>query len=277
MEYSFNNMTNKLNKNNFNFKKKFGQNFIVDKNTITNIVDKSQVDKEVLVIEVGPGAGSLTYELAKKAGQVIAFEIDETLKEILSSNLKEFDNVEIIYEDFLTVDVQKYLNQYNYKKIYLIANLPYYITTPIVTKVIESKLSVDKICIMVQKEVGDRFNATVRTKSYNSLTVYLNYYFNIKKLMTVSKNIFIPKPKVDSVVVEMVRKDEKLKLINEELFFKLVKDSFKQKRKTIKNNLNNYDLNKIKEYLEKNNYSLTSRAEELPLEIYVGLANEISK
>ena len=227
----------------FNFKKKFGQNFIIDENIVNQIVEKSEIDDSTLVIEIGPGSGALTYKLAKKAKNVLCYEIDTSLKEILENNLNGLSNVKIKFEDFLLSNPQNEIKNYDYKKLYVVANLPYYITTPIIMKIIE-ELDVDKIVVMVQKEVGNRFKAKPNTKEYNSLSVYLNYYFNIKKICDVSRNVFIPKPNVDSIVV-LFEKKEKLKVNDEKFFFKLVKDSFKQKRKTLKNNLVDYDLKKI--------------------------------
>lgn len=275
MKYSPKEMNSFLNENNFNFKKKFGQNFIIDENVIESALSSIELDKETLVIEVGPGAGSLTYKLAKYASKVLCYEIDGTLKDILDNNLKEYDNVEIIFDDFLKRDVLKDLEKYEYKKLYVVANLPYYITTPIIVKFIEDKVPVDKIVVMVQKEVGDRFKASPKTKDYGSLTVYLNYYFNVRKVMNVSRNVFLPKPNVDSIIVEFKKKDKLLFLKNEDIFFKLVRDSFTQKRKTLRNNLKGYDLEKIEEILIKYEYSLSTRAEELPLEVFVEIANNI--
>ncbi len=273
MEYSPNKIKNLLDKENFHFKKKFGQNFIVDKNIINNIINKSEIDKETLVIEVGPGAGSLTSELGLKAKNVLAYEIDESIKPILEKNITH--NTEIIYKDFLKTNISDDIKKYNYQKLYVIANLPYYITTPIIMKLIEDKVPVDKIVVMVQKEVGDRFKAKPNTKDYNSLSIYLNYYFDIKKLLDVSRNVFLPKPNVDSIVIEFKRKTKKLKLKDEEIFFKLIKDSFRQKRKTIKNNLRQYNLIKIEEILKKHNLDLSVRAESLPIEIFVEIANNL--
>ena len=275
MNYSPKKMNEILEKNEFNFKKKFGQNFIIDENIINNIVTKANIDKDTLVIEIGPGAGSLTYFLAKVAKNVLCYEIDTTLKEILKDNLKEYNNVEIIYNDFLKVNVLDDIKKYQYKKLYVIANLPYYITTPIIIKLIEDDINVDKIVVMVQKEVGDRFKAVPGTKEYSSLSVFLSYYYNIKKIMDVSKNVFIPKPNVDSIVVEFEKKEKKLNVINEQLFFKLIKDSFEFKRKTIKNNLKNYDLEKINKVLKKHKLDLSVRAEQISLELFVEIANEL--
>jgi 16S rRNA (adenine1518-N6/adenine1519-N6)-dimethyltransferase len=178
MEYSPKKMQEKMNENNFGFKKKFGQNFIIDENIINGIVTKAEIDDETLVIEIGPGAGSLTNGIAKKAKNVLCYEIDTTLENMLKDNLKEYNNIEIIFGDFLNANVIEDIKKYSYKKLYVVANLPYYITTPIILKLIEDKIMPDKIVVMVQKEVGDRFKAKPGTKDYSSLSVYLNYYFS---------------------------------------------------------------------------------------------------
>ena len=273
MEYSPVKFKEKMDKYGFNLKKMFGQNFIIDENIINSIITKSGVDKDTLVIEIGPGAGSLTYKLSEYSRNVLCYEIDTTLKELLNDNLSNCNNVEIIYKDFLKADVLSDIKKYDYKKLYVVANLPYYITTPIIIKFIEENIPVDKLVVMVQKEVGDRFKAIPGTKDYNSLSIYLNYYFDVKKILDVSKNVFIPKPNVDSIVVEFSRKIDKPKLHNEELFFKLVKDSFVQKRKTLRNNLKGYDLEKIEKVLNKYGFDLSVRAEQLPIEIFVDIAN----
>lgn len=275
MEYSPVSFKHNIDKNSFKIKKFYGQNFISDENVINKIVDKSGIDKDTLVIEIGPGIGSLTYKLAKRAGFVMCYEIDETLKPLLFENMKNVDNFKVNFIDFLKSDVNNDLKEFNYKKIYVVANLPYYITTPIILKIIEDRVNVDKIVVMVQKEVGDRFKAMPNTKDYGSLSVYLNYYYNIKKLMDVSRNIFVPIPNVDSIVVEFTKNENKYILNNEDLFFKLVRDSFKQKRKTLKNNLKSYDLDKINEVLSKYNMDLSVRAEQLPIDIFVDIANNL--
>ena len=276
MEYSPKKFQDQFSKYGFNLKKMYGQNFIIDENTIDNIISKAGVDKDTLVIEIGPGAGSLTYKLSMCAKSVICYEIDFTLKELLEENINN-DNVEIIYNDFLKCNINNDIKKYNYKKLYLVANLPYYITTPIITKIIEENVPVDKMVIMVQKEVGDRFKAKPNSKEYNSLSIYLNYYFDVKKILDISKNVFIPKPNVDSIVLELISKTDKYELKNKQFFFKLIRDSFKQKRKTLKNNLKEYDLNKISEVLKENNLDLSVRAEQLSIEIFVKIANAISK
>lgn len=275
MEYSPKKMQEILTDNGFNFKKSFGQNFIIDENIINNIILKSGVDKDTLVLEIGPGAGSLTYKLAIESKNVLCYEIDTKLSNILETNLIGLDNVEIIYKDFLKADVLSDIKKYNYKKLYVVANLPYYITTPIIIKLIEDKIDVDKIVVMVQKEVGDRFKAMPGTKDYGSLSIFLNYYYDIKKVLDISRNVFIPKPNIDSIVVEFTKKDKQYKVNNEDLFFKLIRDSFTQKRKTLKNNLSNYDLDKVQEVLKKYNMDLSVRAEALPTEIFVEIANNL--
>ena len=275
MKYSPKNILQILEKHNFNFKKKFGQNFIIDENIINNIMTKSNVDKDTLVIEVGPGAGSLTYKLADYAKKVICYEIDDTLSKVLEEVLSDKDNVEVIYEDFLKANVLEKIKDEKYEKLYVVGNLPYYITTPIIIKLIEDKISVDKIVVMVQKEVGDRFKAKPGSKDYSSLSIFLNYYFDVTKIMDIGKNVFVPKPNVDSIVVSFNKKETKLNLTNEELFFKLIRDSFKQKRKTIKNNLQGYNLDVVEKVLVKNGFDLSVRAEHLPIEVFIEIANTL--
>lgn len=276
MNYSPKKTKSNLQKHNFSFKKKYGQNFIIDKNIINAIVNKSNIEENSLVIEIGPGSGALTEILATRAKNIICYEIDETLKPILSSNLKEHKNIKIIYGDFLKRNVNEDIKNIEYKNIYVIANLPYYITTPIILKIIEDDIKVDKMVVMVQKEVGNRFNAKPGTKDYNSLTIYMNYYFEMKKLMDVSRNVFMPKPNVDSVIIELKRRETFLNVTDKPFFFKLIRNSFQQRRKTIRNNLKNYDLNKIEKILLKHGFDLNVRAEMLPIEIFVELSNEMS-
>lgn len=259
----------------FQFKKSLGQNFLTDKNILENIVKVSNIKDNSLVIEIGPGSGNLTKEIAKVANHVLCYEIDQRLESILDKELLEYNNIDIIFDDFLKRDIKKDIEKYEFNNLYLVANLPYYITTPIIQKVIDSNLPFNKITIMIQKEVGERFNAKPKTKNYNSLTVYLNYYFDVKSEFIVSRNSFIPKPNVDSIVVTLTKKKNLLYLKDKEIFNKLLRDSFKFKRKTIKNNLKNYDLDIIEKILLKYNYSLTSRAEELPLEVFVEIANSL--
>ncbi len=264
-----------LDEYNFTFKKKFGQNFLKDQNILDKIVNKSEVDKDTLVIEIGVGAAALTKTVAPNAYKVLGYEIDTTLKPILEDKLKEYNNIDIIYDDFLNRNVNEDIKKYNYKKLYVIANLPYYITTPIITKLIDDNVNVDKMVVMVQKEVGDRFNAKPDTKNYNSLTVFLNYYFDINKLMDVSRKCFVPEPNVDSVIIELKRKETKYDVKNEKIFFKLVRDAFTHKRKNLRNNLKGYDLEKIENVLKEYNLDLNVRAEHLTIDQFINISNEL--
>jgi 16S rRNA (adenine1518-N6/adenine1519-N6)-dimethyltransferase len=275
MEYSPKKIKKLLDIHNFNFKKNYGQNFIIDENIINNIINKASIDNDTLVVEIGPGAGSLTSKLAVVAKNVLCYEIDKTLSNILSDVLSDFSNVDIIYQDFLESKIKEDISKYEYKKLYVVANLPYYITTPIIVKLIEDNIDVDKIIVMVQKEVGNRFKAEPGSKDYSSLSVFLNYYFEVKKIIDVSRNVFIPRPNVDSIVVQFSKREKLETLKNSELFFKLVRDSFKQKRKTLKNNLNGYNLEKIDEVLRRHKMDLTIRAEHIPIEVFIDIANNI--
>lgn len=256
----------------FNFKKSLGQNFLIDDNIKRKIVESASIDEGSLIIEVGPGSGAITKYLVTFGVPVIAFEIDERLKSELESI--NASNLKVIFKDFLKVNLKEVLSKYKYKKIHLIANLPYYITTPIITKVMEEELVYEMI-IMVQKEVGDRFKASPNTKEYNSLSVFLQYYFDISKVTLVSRNSFVPKPNVDSIVLKFVKKDKLLEVNNIELFFKFVRDSFTQKRKNLRNNLKNYDLEKIEKALNVLNKDLTYRAEQLSIEDFIFVVNSL--
>lgn len=257
----------------FEFKKMYGQNFIKETNIVEKIADTAQIMNNSLVIEIGPGSGMLTKQLAVRSNQVLAYEIDNRLEEILNHELVDCPNVYIIYDDFLKRNIKQDIVNYSYDHLYVVANLPYYITTPIITKLIEEEICVDKIVVMVQKEVGDRFSAKTGTKDYNSLSVFLQYYFDVKKEFLVSRNSFVPKPNVDSIVISMTRKKELLDVRNLSFFFQLVRDSFKFKRKNLRNNLKNYDLEIFQEALSNIEMDLTIRAEQLTLENFILLSN----
>jgi 16S rRNA (adenine1518-N6/adenine1519-N6)-dimethyltransferase len=260
----------------FRFKKKYGQNFLIDKNIIKKIISASDIDNNTVVIEIGAGSGVLTKELSQEAKYVLAYEIDKTLAPILERNLEECKNVNLIFDDFLKRNIEEDLKCYEYKKLILVANLPYYITTPIIKKIIDDKLNIQKIIIMVQKEVAERFTASPKTREYNSLSIFIDYYFSVKKLFTVGRKAFIPIPNVDSAVISLIRrKTKKVIVLDEKIFFKLIRDSFRFKRKTLKNNLKGYNLKIIEDVLIKSNYSLNSRAEEIPLEIFAEITNSI--
>lgn len=255
----------------FEFKKSLGQNFMKDENVIDKIVDSAKLDKDTLMIEIGPGAGSLSKKTVPLAGFSILYEIDTRLKDILESNLSEYDNKKIIFGDFLAQDVASDIALYNYKKVYVVANLPYYITTPIITKLMKEILP-DKIIILIQEEVANRLSAKVGTKDYGMISVLLGSRYDIKKLFKVSRNCFVPVPNVDSAVISLEKHSRyDIKDINK--FEKLIKDSFKYKRKNLRNNLKEYDLILIESILNKNNYSLSDRAEDISVEVYIEIAN----
>ena len=262
---------------NFDFKKTLGQNFLKDDNIVNKIVNATEYKKNNLVIEIGPGAGSLTKKLLPKVDKAILYEIDTRLERILNKELAEYDNYTIIFDDFLNRNVNDDLSNYRFDNLYIVANLPYYITTPIISKIIEEKIPVCEIVIMIQKEVADRLCALVGTKEYGQLTVFLNYFYDIKRVTNVSKNSFVPKPKVDSAVIKMVKKDNLEYVKDLDFFRKIVKDSFRFKRKTIKNNLCNYDINIIESVLEKYNFNINTRSENIPYYVFVELANELLK
>lgn len=254
----------------FNFKKSLGQNFLINKRIIDNIVNSINPNKDDLIVEIGPGAGALTKELLKKDCHVICFEIDKRLEPILSE-IKS-DNLKIYYEDFLNINLNDYINE-KYNRIYFVGNLPYYITTAIINKIVQESNPYE-IIIMIQKEVAQRFMAKPNNKSYGSISVFLQYNFDIFKVCDVNKNCFNPVPKVDSMVIKL-RKNKKDKVNNEELFYKLIKDSFSQKRKNLRNNLKNYDLEKINNILKTFNKDLTKRAEELTVEEFIKISNQL--
>lgn len=258
---------------NIKAKKSLGQNFLQDENVLKKIANSIKTNEDDLIIEIGPGKGALTKYLQKKNSFLTCYEIDLRMKEIL----KKFENekTQIIFQDFLKANIIEDHQKYNYKDIYVIANIPYYITTPIIKHILNQE-KIKSMTLLVQKEVAERFTAKPKSKAYGSLTVYLNYYFNVTYLFNVSRSAFYPVPNVESAVVKFERKNEKSNLKNEEVFFKLINDSFKMKRKTLKNNLKGYEWDKIKNVLEENNLNENVRAEELSLEIFEKIANILS-
>ena len=256
---------------NFDFKKSLGQNFLNDDNIIDKIVKFSGIDKDTLVIEIGPGAGALSKKTIPLSGYTILYEIDTRLKDILDDVLSDNDNYDIIFNDVLKQDIKKDIEKFNFKKIYVVANLPYYITTPIISKVID-EISPDKIVVMIQEEVADRLCASVGSRDYAMITVALGAYYDIKKLFRVSRNCFTPAPNVDSAVISL-DKHTKCDIKNKKVFDRLIKDAFKFKRKNLRNNLKGYDLVKIEKILNDNNYSLSDRAEVIPISLFVEIAN----
>lgn len=259
---------------NFNFKKKYGQNFLVDINIVKKIISDIEVLENSLVIEIGCGDGKLTKFLCDKFNYVLGYEIDLDLKDRLFNCLKDYDNFDIVFDDFLKRDVLSDLKGKSYDNLYIIANLPYYITTPIIEKITLLDLDIKLMRVMVQKEVGERFTADVGTKNYGSFTVFLNYNYDVKKDFIVNRNCFFPRPNVDSIIVSFYQK-EKLFVNDINLFYKLVRDSFKYKRKTIRNNLKDYDLSVVSEVLNKYNLDLSVRAEQLDTCVFCDIANHL--
>ena len=260
-----------MNKN-FNFKKKFGQNFLIDKDKTQRIVDLINANEEDLIIEIGPGAGALTKRLIKKNAKLICYEIDTDTKEYLLP--LENEKTKIVYKDFLSANVHEDIKDIEYNNLYIVGNLPYYITTPIIEKIIKEEVDVKKMVFMVQKEVGERFASKPNTREYGSITVFLNYYFNIKQEFIVGRKCFNPAPNVDSMVISLNQKPERVK-VDMKKFDKLVRDSFQFKRKNLRNNLKNYDLNKVNEILSKYSLDITHRAEELDYKVFIDLSNNL--
>lgn len=256
----------------FVHKKSLGQNFLQDEKVLENIASSIETKEKDLIIEIGPGLGALTKYLKQKEGKLLCYEVDERLKQHLC--LLEDGNCQVIYQDFLQVDLKELENS-TYDNIYFIANIPYYITTPIIEKITKSSLVVKLMVFLVQKEVALRLSAKEGSKEYGALTVLLSYDYDIEYLFTVKKEAFEPVPKVDSAVIKMTKIKQENVLKNRKFFEKVVRDSFAMKRKNIKNNLKNYDLSIVEQVLKKYNYTLQNRAEELPLDCFINLANEL--
>ncbi|WP_449354755.1 16S rRNA (adenine(1518)-N(6)/adenine(1519)-N(6))-dimethyltransferase RsmA [Virgibacillus natechei] len=270
-----------LNQYTFSFKKSLGQNFLVDVNILENIIKHAGIDKSTGVIEVGPGIGALTEQLAIHADKVVAFEIDQRLLPILQDTLQDYDNVEIIHQDILESDVREVMSAHFDPKqpIHLVANLPYYITTPILMKLLREKLPVSTLTVMIQKEVADRMAAKPNTKSYGSLTVAVQYYTHAEVIMNVPKSVFMPQPNVDSSVLKLTIRDESPVHVEDEAYFlNLVQACFGQRRKTLRNNLIRYfkethDKETITELLDTVNIDGSRRGESLNIEEFASLAN----
>ncbi|MFG3614342.1 16S rRNA (adenine(1518)-N(6)/adenine(1519)-N(6))-dimethyltransferase RsmA [Rummeliibacillus sp. G93] len=229
-----------LKKYGFSFKKSLGQNFLIDPNILRNIVSHAELTKESAAIEIGPGIGALTEHLARSAGKVISFEIDQRLLPVLADTLSPYDNVKIIHSDILKADVSNILAEEceNYNDIMVVANLPYYVTTPILLKLLMDKLPIRGMVVMMQKEVADRISAVPGTKAYGSLSIAVQYYMQAEVVMTVPKTVFMPQPNVDSAVLRLLRREKPpVEVINEAFFFEVTRSSFAQRRKTILNNL----------------------------------------
>jgi len=269
-----------LKKHNFKFKKRFGQNFITDINLLQRIADAGSITKEDIVLEIGPGAGTLTKVLSEKSKGVIALEIDSTLIPVLEEQFKNNENIILVQKDALKVNFDDIVKEYfpevqDYK---IVANLPYYITTPLIFNGLENSKLLSQMIVMVQKEVGERLQANPATKDYGALTLMSNYYAEVQYMFTVSKKMFSPEPEVDSAIVKFTKRDERpLNVEQEEMFKKLVKAAFSQRRKTFLNSIKSLDLDKEKviKVLKNAGYGEKVRGEELPLKIYLELAINI--
>ena len=273
-----------LKKYNFNFQKRFGQNFLIDSHILEKIVESAEITKEDCVLEIGPGIGTMTQYLAESAGQVIAVEIDESLIPILEDTLSPYDNVSVINEDILKVDIQKLVEEQNAgKPIKVVANLPYYITTPIIMGLFESHVPLDSITIMVQKEVADRMQVGPGTKDYGALSLAVQYYAKPEIIANVPPNCFMPRPNVGSAVIRLTRHETvPVQVEDEKLMFRLIRASFNQRRKTLANGLNNspeIHLSKevIQESIEELGVPVTIRGEALTLEQFAALSNIIGR
>ncbi|HIV74434.1 MAG TPA: 16S rRNA (adenine(1518)-N(6)/adenine(1519)-N(6))-dimethyltransferase RsmA [Candidatus Pseudogracilibacillus intestinigallinarum] len=272
-----------LQKYDFSFKKSLGQNFLIDSNILRKIIEYAHIDKTSGVIEIGPGIGSLTEQLAISAKNVVAFEIDQRLIPILEDTLSAYDNIEVINQDILQVNLTKIIENHfsSDQAIHIVANLPYYITTPILMGVLQQRTSIESMNVMLQKEVAERMAAKPNTKAYGSLSIAVQYYTEASIVMDVPKTVFIPQPNVISSVLRLVRRDQPLVQVHDEdQFFALVQASFKHRRKTLRNNLQTYykgtfDKAQIDAFLQKVTIDGTRRGESLTIEEFARLANTI--
>lgn len=271
-----------MNKYNITANKSYGQNFLIDENVVSGIVEKAEVSKKDLVIEIGPGLGTLTSFLLESAGKVICIELDTNMLRILNDRFKLYNNFELINDDVLKVNLQELISKNSeFENVKVVANLPYYITTPIIMKLLEEKLNLTSITVMVQKEVAERLTEKPGGKNTGSITYSINYYTEPETVLEVPKDCFIPSPKVDSSVIKLnVLKEPKIKVLDEDLFFKVVKCAFLQKRKTLVNSLSNSGiLNKdeIESILNELNLDLRVRAEQLTLEQFGEISDKIKE
>jgi len=270
-----------IKKYNFHIKKGYGQNFLTDQHVINKIIAGANVDETDLVIEIGPGIGGLTERLASQARHVIAIEIDKSLIPILEDNFSEYSNIEILNQDILKTNISDIIAEHGAKSAKIVANLPYYITTPIIMDILESKAPIESMTIMIQKEVGQRIKAAAGTKDYGALTLGVAYRAHAELIANVPRNSFVPRPNVDSVVLRLdVLKEPPISVHDETLLFKIIKAAFEQRRKTLINCLFNLlDLGLSKEELavlfNKRGFDANVRGEDLTLSDFAELANVI--
>lgn len=255
----------------FKFSKSLGQNFLIDKNIIDKICEGAEISKDDGIIEIGPGIGTLTQELCERAGKVVVVELDKKLIPILKETLSYYDNIEIINDDILKTDIEDIINtRLKGLNVKVVANLPYYITTPIIMKLLEDRYNIDKIVVMIQKEVALRMQAEPGNKDYGALSIAVQFYSNPHIITNVPKNVFIPKPKVDSAVIALdVYKEPKIAVKDEKLLFQVVKAAFGKRRKTLINALSSSNINiskeQVKEILDKCNINSQIRGEKLTI------------
>lgn len=265
----------------FRFSKSLGQNFLTDKSIIDEIIEGADIGPEDTVIEIGPGIGVITREAARRAKRVIAVEIDKNLIPILDETLAGLDNVKIINEDILKLDTKQLVSGEKPENVKIMGNLPYYITTPIIMKLLEEGVKAESITIMMQKEVADRIRALPGTKAYGALSVAVQYYCTAEKILEVPRSAFIPQPNVDSAVLRLfMRREKPAELTDEKLFFKCVKAGFSQRRKTLLNSmqvLKGTDRDLIRDSLEAAGIDPARRAETLTIEEFAKIANEVDK
>ena len=273
-----------LERHGFTFKKSFGQNFLTDTNILQKIVDTAEIDKNVNVIEIGPGIGALTEFLTENAAEVMAFEIDERLVPILEDTLRDHDNVKVINEDVLKADLQTRVKEFENPNlpIKVVANLPYYITTPILMHLIESKIPFAEFVVMMQKEVADRISAEPNTKAYGSLSIAVQYYMTAKVAFVVPRTVFVPAPNVDSAILKMTRRKQPLvEVKDEDFFFRVSKASFVHRRKTLWNNLTSHFgkseevKNKLEQALENATIKPSIRGEALSISDFARLSDDL--
>ncbi|MDQ0216206.1 16S rRNA (adenine1518-N6/adenine1519-N6)-dimethyltransferase [Oikeobacillus pervagus] len=273
-----------LNKYGFSFKKSLGQNFLIDPNILKRITSEANLSKETGVIEIGPGIGALTEHLARTSGKVIAFEIDQRLLPILEDTLQPYNNIKIIHKDILKANVQSVIEEElkDYKELMVVANLPYYVTTPIILKLLSENLPIDGIVVMLQKEVADRISAKPGTKEYGSLSIAIQYYTEAEIAFIVPKTVFMPQPNVDSAIIHLTKREQPAVFVeSEEFFFTVTRAAFAQRRKTILNNLTSQlpegksKKDMIIKALETAEIDPSRRGESLSLQQFATLANAL--
>lgn len=266
-------------KYNFKFTKSLGQNFLVDDTVLEDIVNGAEVNKDDFIIEIGPGVGTLTRELLKRSKKVCAIELDSDLIPILQEELKEFDNFQLVHKDALKIDFHEIIGEE--KSVKVVANLPYYVTTPIIAKFLKGNYKFKSLTIMIQKEVAERIDAEPGGKDYGSLSVLVQYYCNTKIIRRVLPTSFVPQPKVDSIVIRLDRLGEpRVKVQDEELFFKIARQSFNMRRKTLRNavkSLGILDSKRMEEAFEAANIEPGRRGETLSIEEFAALADSVYK